>query len=97
MQKVSIWLYSVNALSMNTLPRHLGQVNIMRKLYHVGMPIARRFTDVETCPDELNFTTPSILDVVTDLITTVTSSPMSDVPRFTTVAVTMGGYLKSDE
>jgi hypothetical protein len=40
---------------------------------------------------------PSILEVVIDLMTTVTSSPILDVPRFTTVAVATGGYLKSEE
>lgn len=55
------------------------------------------FTVVVTCPEELNLTTPSILEVVIDLITTETSSPISDVPRLTTVAVAIGGYLKSEE
>jgi len=81
---------------MNIRPWHLGQV-IMGVVYHVGMPMAVMFTVVVTCPAVLNLTTPSIREVVIDRITTVTSSPMSEVPRLTTVAVAMGGYLKSDE
>jgi len=51
-----------------------------------------RLTEVDTVPLLLKRTTPLTLDVLTSVITTVTSSPAWVPPTFTGVAVTTGLY-----
>jgi hypothetical protein len=64
---------------------------------YAGMPMTWRLMLRDRVPVVLNLITPSTREVVTDVITTLTSFPTGVLPVLTGVATAIGAYLKSAE